>query len=297
MYLITFTKADEAQIGILDNKQNEVIDLSTVASDLPNNMLDFIARGTAALDEARAVSNTGKGRISLNQVRLLAPIPKPARNIFCIGKNYREHVKEVQTADSACSSGDKNTLPEKPIFFTKATTSVIGPNDPIPARFDPTNSTDYEGELAVIIGQGGRGIKKADAMQHVYGYTILNDVTSRRLQREHQQWFLGKSLDGYCPMGPAILTSDEIPEVDRLRVQTWVDDDLRQDDIVASLIFDIPTLIETLSRCITLQPGDIIATGTPAGVGMGFKPPRFLQKDNVVKIRIDPIGTLENPVT
>ena len=297
MYLITFAKADEARIGILDQDNNEVIDLCTAASDLPNNMLEFIALGSAALDKARAACRTGKGRIALNQIRLLAPIPRPARNIFCIGKNYREHIKEVQTAGSACSSGDKNTLPENPIFFTKATTSVIGPNEPIPAWLDPTDSTDYEGELAVIIGQGGRGIKNADAMQHVYGYTILNDVTSRRLQREHQQWFLGKSLDGFCPMGPAIITADEIPEVSRLRVQTWVDDDLRQDDIVESLIFDIPTLIETLSRSITLEPGDIIATGTPAGVGMGFKPPRFLQKGDVIKIRIDPIGTLENPVT
>jgi 2-keto-4-pentenoate hydratase/2-oxohepta-3-ene-1,7-dioic acid hydratase in catechol pathway len=297
MYLITFTKADETRIGVLDQGKNEAIDLSIAASDMPTNMLDFIARGSAALDEARTAYHTGKGRISLSQIRLLAPIPRPARNIFCIGKNYREHVKEVQNAGSACSGGDKNTLPEKPIFFTKATTSVIGPNDPIPAWLDPTGSTDYEGELAVIIGKGGRSIQKAEAMQHVYGYTILNDVTSRRLQREHQQWFLGKSLDGFCPMGPAIITADEIPEVSRLRVQTWIDDNLRQDDVVDSLIFDIPTLIETLSRSITLEPGDIIATGTPAGVGMGFKPPRFLQKGNVVKIRIDPIGTLENPVT
>ena len=206
-------------------------------------------------------------------------------------------MQELRGAGSACDDGDKNAIPEKPIFFTKATSSVIGPNEPIPAWLDPTGSTDYEGELAVIIGKGGRGIMHEDAMQHVYGYTILNDVTSRRLQREHQQWFLGKSLDGFCPMGPAIITADEIPDVDQLRVQTWVGDDLRQDDIVASLIFNIPTLIETLSRTMTLAPSDIIATGTPAGVGMGFKPPRFLQKGDVVKIRIDPIGTLENPVT
>ena len=133
-------------------------------------------------------------------------------------------------------------------------------------------------------------------MQHVFGYTILNDVTSRRMQREHQQWFLGKSLDGFCPMGPAIVTADEVADVCQLRVQTWIGTELRQDDVVASLIFDIPTLIETLSRSMTLEPGDIIATGTPAGVGMGFKPPRFLQKGDVVKITIDPIGTLENPV-
>jgi len=297
MLLITFTEHNQTRIGVLDYQQDEVIDLSKTSNHLPDNMLDFIAQGAAALDTARAVVNTDNKRIPLSQVQLLAPIPQPRRNIFCIGKNYREHVQELRGAGSACDDGDKNAVPEKPIFFTKATSSVIGPNEPIPAWLDPTASTDYEGELAVIIGKGGRGIKHEDAMQHVYGYTILNDVTSRRLQREHQQWFLGKSLDGFCPMGPAIITADEIPDIQQLRVQTWVGDDLRQNDIVANLIFDIPTLIETLSRTMTLAPGDIIATGTPAGVGMGFKPPRFLQKGDVVKIRIEPIGTLENPVT
>jgi 2-keto-4-pentenoate hydratase/2-oxohepta-3-ene-1,7-dioic acid hydratase in catechol pathway len=297
MLLITFAEHNQTRIGVLDYQQDEVIDLSKTSNHLPDNMLDFIAQGAAALDTARAVVNTENNRIPLSQVQLLAPIPQPRRNIFCIGKNYREHVQELRGAGSACDDGDKNAIPEKPIFFTKATSSVIGPNEPIPAWLDPTGSTDYEGELAVIIGKGGRGIMHEDAMQHVYGYTILNDVTSRRLQREHQQWFLGKSLDGFCPMGPAIITADEIPDVDQLRVQTWVGDDLRQDDIVASLIFNIPTLIETLSRTMTLAPSDIIATGTPAGVGMGFKPPRFLQKGDVVKIRIDPIGTLKNPVT
>lgn len=286
MHLITFTDANQVRIGILDREQHEVIDLSVATRGLPNNMLDFIAQGAAALKAAQAAFNTGRGRIAQHKVRLLAPIPRPGRNVFCIGKNYRAHVQELQGHD----------LPEKPIFFTKATTSVIGPKVAIPASLDPTASADYEGELAVIVGQGGRGIKYADAMQHVYGYTILNDVTSRRLQRDHQQWFLGKSLDGFCPMGPAIVTADAVADVSQLRVQTWVGTELRQDDVVASLIFDIPTLIETLSCSMTLEPGDIIATGTPAGVGMGFKPPRFLLKGDVVKITIDPIGTLENPV-
>ena len=296
MHLVTFTEADQVRIGILDRKQVAVVDLRMAQSDLPTNMLDFIAHGPVALKLAQDAVNSGMGRIALDRVRLLAPIPRPARNIFCIGKNYRAHVQELQGADSSLASRDKDALPEKPIIFTKATSSVIGPHAPIPASLDPTASADYEGELAVIIGQGGRGIRYADAMQHVFGYTILNDVTSRRMQREHQQWFLGKSLDGFCPMGPAIVTADEVADVCQLRVQTWIGTELRQDDVVASLIFDIPTLIETLSRSMTLEPGDIIATGTPAGVGMGFKPPRFLQKGDVVKITIDPIGTLENPV-
>lgn len=296
MHLITFSEANRVRIGILDRVRHEVIDLSVVASSLPTNMLDFIGQGSAALLEAHSSINTGSGRIPFAHVQLLAPIPRPKRNVFCIGKNYRAHVQELQRASSTLVVGDKNAVPEKPIFFTKATTAVIGPNVPIPASLDPTASTDYEGELAVIIGVGGRGLANTDAMQHVYGYTILNDVTSRRMQRDHQQWFLGKSLDGFCPMGPAIVTTDVVPDISQLRIQTWVGTELRQDDVLESLIFDIPTLIETLSRTMTLESGDIIATGTPAGVGVGFKPPRFLQQGDVVKIKIEPIGTLENTV-
>ena len=174
---------------------------------------------------------------------------------------------------------------------------MLGPGESIPVWLDATNSADYEGELAVIIGKQGRGISRDRAFEHVYGYTIVNDVTSRRLQREHQQWFLGKSLDGFCPMGPAIVTADEIADVTQLRLQTWINGELRQDSSVANLIFDIPGLIETLSQAMTLEPGDIIATGTPAGVGMGYNPPRFLKKGDQVKITIEPIGTLENPVS
>ncbi|MBI1422236.1 MAG: hydrolase [Gammaproteobacteria bacterium] len=296
MHLITFTEAGRTRIGILDLAHDEVIDLTQVAGDLPDSMLAFIARGTDALGTARTAVESGAGRLALARVQLLAPIPRPLRNVFCIGKNYRAHVQELQGAGTSFATDFKQAIPEKPIFFTKTTTSVIGPQMSIPASLDPTASADYEGELAVIIGTGGRGIARADAMRHVYGYTILNDVTSRRLQRDHQQWFLGKSLDGFCPMGPAIVTADAIDDINQLRVQTWVNGELRQDDVIASLIFDIPTLIETLSRTMTLEPGDIIATGTPAGVGMGFKPPRFLQTGDVVKISIAPIGTLENPV-
>ncbi|MFC7540530.1 fumarylacetoacetate hydrolase family protein [Siccirubricoccus deserti] len=155
---------------------------------------------------------------------------------------------------------------------------------------------DYEGELAVIIGQGGRGIRSADWRQHVFGYTIVNDVTARTLQHKHRQWILGKGLDGFCPMGPAILTADEVPDPAALRLTTQVNGEARQDAVVADLIFDIPTLIATISAGITLEPGDIIATGTPVGVGIGFKPPRFLKPGDVVRIEISGIGVLENPV-
>ena len=294
MLLVTFIEGGKSRLGILDRARGEVIDLSRVAPGLPQDMAAFIALGEPGLAEARRALASGTGRLPLAQVRLMAPIPKPVRNIFCVGKNYREHAQELQTA--GLKGGGAEAIPELPIFFTKTTSAVTGPNEPIPAWLDPTNTTDYEGELAVVIGPGGRGIARAEAMRHVYGYTIVNDVTSRALQRRHQQWFLGKSLDGFCPMGPAIATPDEVPDVGALRVQTRVNGELRQDAPVSGLIFDIPALIETLSRTMTLAPGDVIATGTPAGVGMGFKPPKYLKKGDVVAITIDPIGTLENPV-
>ena len=237
----------------------------------------------------------GAGRRPLAQVQLLAPIPRPRRNLFCVGKNYRAHAHEIRSLGSG--SGDtRDGVPTQPIIFTKATTCVIGPHATIPAWLDATHTVDYEGELAVVIGQGGRGITRVAAMGHVYGYTIVNDVTSRSLQSRHQQWFLGKSLDGFCPMGPALLSADAVPDVSRLRLQTRVNGELRQDACVADLIFDIPTLIETLSRGMTLEPGDIIATGTPAGVGMGYTPARYLKRGDRVAVGIDPIGILENSV-
>ena len=295
MLLVTFMDGAVSRIGVLDAARGELVDLAQAAPGLPPDMLGLIALGEPGLAEARRALASGAARRPLAPVRLLAPIPRPARNILCVGKNYRDHVHEVQSI-AAGGAAAPDAFPEVPIFFTKATTTVIAPGEPIPASSDATQSVDYEGELAVVIGPGGRGIAAADALRHVYGYTILNDVTSRRLQGRHQQWFLGKSLDGFCPLGPAILTADAVPDVRRLRVQTRVNGELRQDGALSDLIFDIPTLIETLSQYMTLEPGDLLATGTPAGVGMGFKPARYLKPGDRVAISIEPIGTLENPV-
>lgn len=295
MHLVTFQSAGQSRIGILDPSSSEIIDLSQAAPDLPETMMAFIAMGNAGLVEARRAVKKGKGRIPISSVRMLAPIPNPRRNIFCVGKNYREHARELHSTN-VLNENSGDVIPEVPIFFTKATSSVIGPDEPIPGWLDSESSTDYEGELGVIIGTGGRGITSAEAMRHVYGYTIINDVTSRGLQRRHGQWFLGKSLDGYCPMGPAIVTVDEVPDIGSSRLQTHVNGELRQEARISDLIFDIPTLIEYLSRSMTLQSGDIIATGTPAGVGAGFKPPKYLKKGDVVAVFIDRIGRLENAV-
>ncbi len=292
MHLITFETSNRCRIGVLDTARNEVVDLASVAPELPDDMLALIAAGEDVFEKVRNVVASGKGRMPFSSVRLLAPIPRPARNIFCVGKNYREHVNEIQAIFPASADG----MPELPIIFTKATTAVIGPSETIPASLDPTDSADYEGELAVVIGRGGHGIQRSEAMDHIFGYTIINDVTSRRMQKRHQQWFLGKSLDGFCPMGPSLVTEDEIPDVSQLRLQTFVNGELRQDGRVDKMIFDIPHLIETISKTMSLEVGDIISTGTPSGVGMGFKPPRYLNMGDRVTITIEPIGMLENPV-
>jgi 2-keto-4-pentenoate hydratase/2-oxohepta-3-ene-1,7-dioic acid hydratase in catechol pathway len=233
--------------------------------------------------------------LPIDQVRLTAPLPRARRNIFCVGKNYHAHAKEFAGSgfDSSAKSG--GDIPAHPIIFTKVPECVIGPGDTIVIPADVSTAIDYEAELAVIIGKGGKGIKAADAMQHVWGYTIVNDVTSRDWQSRHQQWDMGKSFDTFCPMGPWLVSADECDGT-RTQVRCWVNGEERQNASTTDLIFDIPKLIETLSAGITLYPGDVIATGTPVGVGIGFTPPRYLKPGDVVRVEIDGIGVLENPV-
>jgi 2-keto-4-pentenoate hydratase/2-oxohepta-3-ene-1,7-dioic acid hydratase in catechol pathway len=233
--------------------------------------------------------------VPLASVRLTAPIPKPRRNIFCVGKNYHAHAKEFAGSGFDSSAKAGGDIPVVPIYFTKVPESVIGPEEPVVIVPEVSDATDYEAELAVVIGRGGKGIKAADAMGHVWGYTIINDVTARDWQQRHLQWHLGKSFDTYCPMGPWLVSADEC-DARRTGIRCYVNDEERQNANTADLIFDIPTLIETLSAGITLYPGDVIATGTPVGVGIGFKPPKYLKPGDVVRVEIDGIGTLSNPV-
>ena len=294
MRLVTFSDAKGTRIGVHEAASNTIVDLAATTR-LPKGMTEFIALGRNGLKRARSAVKSGEARLAFGSVKLHAPIPRPARNILCVGKNYYDHAHEFHASGFDASAG-KDAVPELPILFTKWPNSVIAHLEPIPSYLDYTHSTDYEGELTVVIGPGGRGIAKADAFDHVYGYTIINDATARTLQNQHKQWFLGKSLDGYCPMGPCIVTADEVRDVASLQLTTKVNGEVRQDAPVSQLIFDIPTLIATLSRVMTLEPGDLIATGTCAGVGIGFNPPKFLQKGDRVAITIEPIGTLENPV-
>ena len=255
------------------------------------------ALGALPLVEALAAGQplppTGQP-IALQQVQLTAPIPRPRRNVFCVGKNYHAHAKEFAGSgfDSSAKSG--GDIPSAPIIFSKVPESVIGPGDNIvcPAVSD---ALDYEAELTVVIGRGGKGISKADAMKHVWGYTIINDMTARDWQGRHSQWLLGKSFDTFCPMGPWLVSADEM-DGQNTDVKCWVNGELRQDANTKDFIFDIPTLIECISAGITLHPGDLIPTGTPAGVGIGYKPPKYLKSGDVVRIEIGGIGVLENPL-
>jgi 2-keto-4-pentenoate hydratase/2-oxohepta-3-ene-1,7-dioic acid hydratase in catechol pathway len=297
MKLVSFKRGGKVRIGAITEDGTEVVDFSIAAPRLPHDMSSFIAGGDKALaDAAKALTTRKKeARIPYKRAKIVAPIPAPRRNIICVGKNYYEHAKEFDASGFNATAGADAT-PADPIIFSKANTTVCGPGDKIPAYLDQSKSTDYEVELAVIIGTGGRGISKRNAMKHVYGYTIVNDVTARVLQQQHKQWFIGKNIDNYCPMGPYLATADEFKNIKKARLQAHINGELRQNSVVKDLIFDIPTLISTLSKGMTLIPGDIIATGTPAGVGIGFKPPKFLQNGDICTLSIDGLGTLENPV-
>jgi 2-keto-4-pentenoate hydratase/2-oxohepta-3-ene-1,7-dioic acid hydratase in catechol pathway len=246
------------------------------------------------LAEGQLLPDVGKP-IPLSEVCLMAPIPKPRRNIFCVGKNYLDHVREIKDSKLGEAQGSMANLPKFPVIFSKVPETVIGTGAGIESHPSATQEVDYEAELAVVIGKKGRGITKADAMKYVWGYTIINDISARDVQAKHVQFHVGKSFDTFCPMGPWLVSADELNERDT-SIKCWVNGDLRQDSTTELMIFDIPTIIESLSAGITLYPGDVIATGTPSGVGMGFKPPRFLRKGDQVKIEISGIGALENPI-
>ena len=237
---------------------------------------------------------TAAETLPLADVVLQAPIPRPRRNVFCVGKNYHAHAREF-AASGFDSSAAKGEVPEVPIVFSKLPDAVVGPGAPIRIDAAVSSAIDYEAELAVIIGKAGRNIPAAEALSHVWGYTIVNDVTARDLQGRHSQWLIGKSQDSFCPMGPWAVTAEEIDLADT-SLRCWVNGELRQESNTGLLIFDVPTIVAAISNGITLLPGDVIATGTPAGVGIGFTPPKYLRPGDRVRVEIGGIGTLENPV-
>jgi 2-keto-4-pentenoate hydratase/2-oxohepta-3-ene-1,7-dioic acid hydratase in catechol pathway len=284
MKLVTFISGGEERLGLL--KGDTVIDPLLASGDLAlfGGALAFIRGGDKARKAADAMlANPPKNAtLALKSVTLAAPI-RPS-TILCSGSNYKDH--NAEKANTPISG-------KEPEFFVKTADCVVGPEEPIAFDERFSKKIDCEAELAIVIGKPGRFIEASRALDHVFGYTIVNDVTARDVQMRHQQWDLGKSFDTFCPMGPWIVTADELDGT-RTRVRGWVNGELRQDGQTTDLIFDIPTLIETCSRGITLYPGDVIATGTPAGVGMGMTPPRYLKAGDVVRVEIDGIGEIEN---
>jgi len=295
--LVTFrTPGTAPRIGIVTG-QGKVIDLSAAADAQgvalgfdPKNMLSLIAAGPQGLAKARSCAGH-TAAMDLHAVQLLAPIPVPARNIYAVGWNYLEHFGESLTAKA---SGQK--LPAHPVFFTKATHTVNGPFDPIP--FNPAVSTkiDWEGELAVIIGKRGSNISEANAMDHVFGYAVINDTTARDIQVDHGgQWFKGKSLDGHGPIGPWIVAASDI-DYNNLNLSTRVNGVVKQSINTKQMYFKVPRIIAELSLGMTLEPGDIIATGTPSGIGAARNPPEFLKPGDIMETEIDRIGTIRNEI-
>ena len=220
----------------------------------------------------------------------LAPIPRPFRHVICLGKNYEDHAKEVM--ETIQSNQNANLIPQAPIYFTKTACPAIGDGGTVSVHSNVTQKADYEAELAVIIGKTASRISRQDAESVIFGYTIVNDLTARDLQAKHSQWFFGKSLDGFCPMGPVIVSRDEIPFPVELEIKCRVNCEQRQSSNTSYLIFDIPHVISELSQGITLHPGDIIATGTPAGIGHAMKPAQYLKAGDVVECEIEKIGVL-----
>ena len=289
MKFATFTHAGGRHVGRVDGDAGAetVTPLAIDAALGAQALIEHLATG-GALPAASGPA------LPLSQVTLDAPLPRPRRNVFCIGLNYRCHAAELAARGFNGARSAEDLIPKAVVAFSKVPDSVIAPGAAIeiPAA---SSAIDYEAELAVVIGKPGKGIRRADAMDHVFGYTIVNDVSARDLQKRHQQWLIAKSCDTFCPMGPWIVTRDEV-DGDRLGVRLWVNDELRQDGNSADLVFDIASIIETLSAAITLLPGDVIATGTPAGVGMATDPPRWLRRGDRVRIEIEGVGVLENPV-
>jgi 2-keto-4-pentenoate hydratase/2-oxohepta-3-ene-1,7-dioic acid hydratase in catechol pathway len=258
------------------------------------NVADLAAAPPAALDALRALARSDAAPALQRRIArssLLAPIPAPRRNVFAVGRNYLEHVREGDL-----KRGIQTPVPQHPQFFTKPPSTVIGDGAAIEIELAVSEQIDYEIELAVVIGQPLRNATAESAMAAIFGFTVLNDVTARDLQRRHDQWFKGKGLDTFCPIGPWIVTADEITDPHALNLRLWVNDELRQSDNTRHMHFSIGRILADLSQGMTLQPGDIIATGTPPGVGYAMTPPHFLKAGDVVRCEIEAIGSLTNPV-
>jgi 2-keto-4-pentenoate hydratase/2-oxohepta-3-ene-1,7-dioic acid hydratase in catechol pathway len=301
MKFATFSLSSDGapRLGVV--RGDRMIDASALVGggwDPPATLLGLIQHGPDAWQRIRdAVERYEKGpdadRVShaISSIRWHAPIPRPGKNVFCLGRNYVAHAEEAARA-----RGQEVKIPTIPVIFTKAPTSIAGPFDDIQIDRRVTQQVDWEVELGAVIGRAGRDISKANALQHVFGYTVINDLSARDLQQQHMQWFKGKSLDGFCPMGPVVVTADEFGDPQSKNLQLRVNGVAKQDASTAKMIFPVDTIIEWLSKGLTLEAGDIIATGTPEGVGMGRTPQEFLLDGDVLETEVEGIGTMRNRI-
>ncbi len=296
MKFVTYEFENKESVGIL--RGDKVIPIENIAScmgwEKPKNMVELIENYSEEMLEK--IENAFEDKenfksLSLNDVKIKAPIPYPRRNVMCLGKNYVEHAREIKITRIAGTG-----IPEEPIYFTKVAMPAIGQEDEIKFSYEVTKQVDYEVELAIIIGKDGININKAEAEKYIFGYTIINDVSARDLQGKHKQWFKGKSLDTFCPMGPYIVHKKEIPFPIELNIKCSINGELRQNSNTKNMIFDIPYIISDLSKGMALKAGDIICTGTPSGVGMGFEPIKVLKDGDLVECFIEKIGILTNKV-
>ena len=298
MNFLTFLHQGEPHAGLVI--EGKVLDLASVPGleHGPGMSLEqLIVAGEPALElvrraQAKMLASSLDGLVDLANVTVLAPIPRPRKNVFCVGRNYKEHVEEAARA-----RGAQVQLPEYVQFFSKPPTTVIGPYDDIPWESSLTQQLDYEVELGIVIGRKGKNISRDDALSHIFGYTVINDITARDLQKRHGQWFKGKSLDGSCPMGPFIVHASAIPDPQALEVRLTVNGEIRQQAPTSMMIFDVREIIHQLSAGLTLEPGDIIATGTPSGVGFAMTPSGVLKDGDIVVAEVPGVGLLRNRVS
>ena len=298
MRYASFSLASDPMVRLGVVRPDGMIDVAALAAGTPlgpatASLLSLIDAGPAAWDDLRQTVDAASAapRVPLADVRWHAPIARPRKNIMCLGLNYAAHARE-----SARARGRDVKLPEAPVIFTKAPTTVNGPFADVPVDRGATSQVDWEVELGVIVGRTGRNIAADRALDHVFGYTAINDVTARDLQQRHVQFFKGKSLDGFCPMGPMVVTADEFGDPQAKRLTCRVNGVVKQDGSTSDMIFPVRSIIEWLSRGLTIEAGDIIATGTPEGVGMGRTPPEYLQDGDVLETEVEGIGLMRNRI-
>ena len=297
MKLLSFKLDGQVKFGPKVKREDAVWDVLKIQQELnvlssfPSTIIDGISLGfdfveqvRKLVDAAQKSDRTNEFKYTFSEIEWLSPIPRTPKNILCVGKNYDAHAKEMGV--------DK--APEEILVFTKPPTAIAADEVTLPLHTDKTSELDYEGELAIVIGKGGRDIPKGMAFDYIFGYTIANDISARDIQYRHGQFFLGKSLDGTCPLGPYLVSKDEIPDPQNLSIVTKVNDEIRQNGHTKDMIFSVADIVSIVSKYVTLEPGDVILTGTPDGVGKGMNPPQYLKSGDTVKISIEGIGTLAN---